>query len=304
MTFADHFSSRTANCCTEQRTVPTSRRSSGRAWVGILAVSLLSAAALGAAPVGARVLLPAAAPVSSAAEKATGETLIAVAANFAPAIEPLIRSFTARTGHRVAVGIGGTGSLYAQIVNGAPFEILLAADSERPRRLETDGAAVAGSRFTYAVGRLALWRPVHPGIAAVTPIRDASILTGSSFRHLAVADPTTAPYGRAARQVLERLGLAELLAERIVRGHNIGQTYQFVAGGAAEVGLVALSQVVDEDPATYWIVPGDLHQPITQQAVLLRPGRDNPAAAAFLDYLRSDEARRSLVNFGYALPER
>jgi len=268
-------------------------------WVVVLAVSLAYVVVAGISGDAWAQVSP-----EAPALTAPAETLIAVAANFSSAMKPLVDRFTARTGHRVTVGIGGTGSLFAQIVNGAPYEILLAADSERPRRLEADGEAVPGRRFTYAIGRLALWRPLAPGTAASAPVRDASILTSGSFRHLAVADPTTAPYGRAASQALERLGVADLLADRIVRGQNVGQAYQFVAGGAAELGLVALSQVVDEDPATYWILTDDLYDPIEQQAVLLRPGRGNPAAVAFLEFLTSDEARRILVDFGYALPER
>jgi len=276
------------------------RRPSGRSWAVKLAVGLACAAGIAGLPGDTRAQVSPETPALAA----PAETLIAVAANFSAAMKPLVDRFTARTGHRVIVGIGGTGSLYAQIVNGAPYEILLAADSERPRRLEADGEAVPGTRFTYAVGRLALWRPPGPGTAASAPIRDASILTTDPFRHLAVADPTTAPYGLAASQALERLGVADLLADRIVRGQNVGQAYQFVAGGAAEIGLVALSQIADEDPATYWILTDDLYDPIEQQAVLLRPGDGNPAAVAFLEFLTSDEARRILMDFGYALPER
>lgn len=226
-----------------------------------------------------------------------GEVHVAVATNFAKTARALAGAFAAETGHRAVVSDGSTGKLYAQIVNGAPFEVFLAADAERPRRLEAEGRAVAGTRFPYALGRLVLW---SPDAARIT---GADALEREDFRRLAIASPELAPYGAAARALLEQLGLWEHLQRRLVRGEDVGQAFQFVATGNAELGLVALSQVSGRG-GSQWIVPPDRYPPIEQQAVLLAPGRSDPAARAFLDFLRGDAARAQIERAGYGVPPR
>jgi len=234
----------------------------------------------------------------TAALPAAADTLrIATAANFVPAMKELARRFQERTGHRVALSPGSTGKHYAQIRNGAPFDAFFAADVERPRRLEEEGRIVPGSRFTYARGRLLLWSP-QPGY--VDP--DGAILRGGSFRHLALANPRLAPYGLAARQVLQQLELWQSLSPLMVRGENAGQAYQFVASGSAELGFVARSQVTRPDtqlPGSFWSVPETLHDPIEQQAVQLTK---SPAAAQFLELVRGAEGRALIQSYGYQLP--
>lgn len=240
----------------------------------------------------ARALLLAALATAPAAR--AGEVHVAVATNFAATARALGAAFAQEHGDTVVVSEGSTGKLYAQIVNGAPYEVLLAADAERPARLEAGGQAIAGTRFPYALGQLVLWSP------DAGRVEGASALRGD-FRHLAIANPELAPYGAAARDTLRRLGLWEALAPRLVRGEDIGQTYQFVATGNAELGFVALSQVAGAG-GSRWLVPADHHAPLEQQAVLLGPGRDDGAARAFLGFLRSDAARRTIAAAGYALP--
>ncbi len=226
-----------------------------------------------------------------------GEVHVAVATNFAKAARALGAAFTAETGHRAVLSDGSTGKLYAQIVSGAPFQVFLAADVERPRRLEAEGRAVAGTRFAYAFGRLVLWSPDPARITGETA------LTSDDFRYLAIANPELAPYGAAARELLQQLDLWDRLQRRIVRGEDIGQAFQFVATGNAELGLVALSQVSGRG-GSQWIVPPDRYAPIEQQAVLLEPGRDDPAAHAFLEFLRGDAARAQIERAGYGVPAR
>ena len=236
---------------------------------------------------------------------AAGEVKVAVAANFTVPLEEIGRAFESATGNHLAVSTGSTGKLAAQIQNGAPFEVLLAADAERPAVLEKDGSAVAGSRFTYARGRLALWSR-EPGLVDA----GGKVLAAGSFRHLAIANPRLAPYGAAAQEVLTGLGLWERLTPRLVQGEDIGQTYQFVASGAAELGFVALSQVRaaavggpgGKVQGSLWVVPDASYHPIDQQAVLLAKGKDSPAAKAFLDFLKGPATRAVLERFGYGLP--
>lgn len=229
-----------------------------------------------------------------------GEVTVAVAANFAAPLARLAEGFQAATGHGLRASAGATGKFYTQITTGgAPFEVLLAADDETPRRLEAEGFAVAGSRFTYAIGALVLWSP-QPGLVD----GEGAVLASGRFRHLAIANPRTAPYGQAAMQVLRARGLAEALAPRLVTGDSIAQAHQFVASGNAELGFVALSQVgVPGRPATgsMWRVPVGLHEPIRQDAVLLKAGGKNPAASALLDYLKSAPARALIAAWGYGL---
>jgi molybdate transport system substrate-binding protein len=218
---------------------------------------------------------------------------VAVAANFTAAMKRIAAGFERVSGDRVLVSFGSTGSLYAQIRNGAPYDLFLAADERRPRLLEGEGAAVPGSRFTYAVGRLVLWS-AQTGLVD----RRGAVLGHGSFTHLAIANPKTAPYGAAAEQVLRHLGLWEKLQPRIVRGENIAQTYQFTATGNAQLGMVALSEARNSG-GSRWDIPQNLYTPIRQQAVLLVRGRDNPTARALLAYLKSDAGRRVIHSFGY-----
>lgn len=228
------------------------------------------------------------------------EALVAVATNFAEVMEQLEAGFETETGHDLTVVTGSTGKLHAQIVHGAPFDVFLAADQERPRLLEEDGAAVSGTRFTYAVGRLALWSPDPGRIGA----NGAAVLRKGDFRRLAMANPALAPYGAAARETLEALGLRQRLEDRIVLGENIGQAHAMVATGNAELGFIALSYVLsprNETPGSRWEVPLALHSPIRQDAVLLQRAADNLAAAAFVEWLRGAGARRVIERFGYGV---
>lgn len=226
-----------------------------------------------------------------------GEVRVAVAANFAEPAREIARRFEQRTGHRATLSFGSSGQFYAQIANGAPFDVFLSADAERPRRLEAAGLAAPGSRFTYAVGRLVLWSR-DPGRVD----DEGRVLSRGGFEKLAIADPTAAPYGRAAMETLRALGLHERVRGRIVQGASITQAYQFVRTGAAELGFVALSQVVSEKGGSRWLVPARLHAPIDQQAVLLRAAARKPAARAFADFLKSDEARAVVRTYGYEVP--
>ena len=225
------------------------------------------------------------------------EALVAVASNFVATLKRLQPEFEQAKDHKVHLVSGSTGKLYAQIVRGAPFDVFLAADQERPRLLEESGLTVPASRFTYARGRLVLWSAdAHVvGEGGVTTLRTAN------FRNLAIANPQIAPYGTAAREVLGALGLLELLQARLVMGENVGQAFAFVATGNAEIGLVALSSVQQgEFGGSRWYVPKDLHSPIRQDAVLLAEGASNPAAREFMDYLNSEEFQRSILAFGYS----
>ena len=235
-----------------------------------------------------------AAPLGARAETA----LAAVAANFAETAEALLPAFRAATGHDVELTTGSTGKLYAQISAGAPFDLMLSADAATPARLLAEGGAVAGTSFTYAVGRLTLWSadPARIGEDGRAALEDPAL------RFVAIANPDLAPYGVAARETLRSLGLWERLQPRIVMGQNVGQSHSMVASGAAEVGFVALSAVLSPRNATSgsrWDVPQTLYAPIRQDAVLLGPGSDNPAARAFLDFLRTPEAAAVIDRFGY-----
>ena len=226
-----------------------------------------------------------------------GRLQVAVASNFAGAAEQLAAGFEARTGRAVALSFGSTGKHYAQIHNGAPFDLFLAADRERPERLEREGLAAPDSRFTYALGRLALYS-AEPGMVDAA----GEVLDGDGFQRLAIANPRLAPYGAAAVAVLEARGRYRALEGRLVLGENIAQTYQFVASGSAELGFVARSQILRPDaPAegSWWVVPAELHPSIEQQAVRLS---DRPGAAAFLAYLRGEEGRAIIRAFGYDTP--
>lgn len=227
------------------------------------------------------------------------EVKVAVAANFTAPMQAIAPAFEKATGHTLVASFGATGQFYAQINNGAPFDVFLSADDLTPARLEREGATVPGSRFTYAIGSLVLWS----ADASYLDGTDAALRAGQ-FRHLAIANPKTAPYGLAATQVLARLGLSEAVQGKLVEGQNITQTHQFVSTGNAELGFVALSQVYTDGKlgsGSAWIVPAALYDPIRQDAVILKPGMNNPAAAALVEYLKGPEAARVIESFGYKL---
>jgi molybdate transport system substrate-binding protein len=228
---------------------------------------------------------------------AAGEAQIAVAANFAAPMKAIIELFEADTGHTVRASYGSTGKLYAQIKNGAPFEALLAADQRRPELLEEEGVAVDGSRFTYAIGSLVLWS------ADADKVQDGpALLESGDFNKLSIANPKLAPYGEASIETLEALDLKAAIEPKLVMGENIAQTYQFVDTGNADIGFVALSQVMEGGAITKgsgWIVPADLHEPIRQDAVILARGEDDAAVAALFEYLRGEKARGVIRGFGY-----
>lgn len=228
------------------------------------------------------------------------EVSVAVAANFAAPMREIVQAFEHKTGHKAVVALGSTGRFYAQIRNGAPFHLLLAADGETPARLEKEGFAAPGMRFTYATGRLVLWSAT-PGLVDAR----GDVLRRGNFRRLAIADPKLAPYGRAAMEALDKLGLTASLQPRLVQGESIAQAYQFVATGNAPLGFVALSQVMADgriDKGSAWIVPAHLHQRIRQDAVVLAAGKDNRAAVALAIFLQGDAARSILRAHGYEFP--
>ncbi|MGE3298313.1 MAG: molybdate ABC transporter substrate-binding protein [Porticoccaceae bacterium] len=227
------------------------------------------------------------------------EVVAAVAANFAAAMTRIEPAFEQASGHQLTVVLGSSGKLVQQIQQGAPFDVLLSADVERPDVLARSGLGVPASRFTYAIGRLALWSPDPEAIGGDGP----AYLRAASFRHLAIANPPVAPYGAAARKVLEKLGRWTALEDRIVRGEDIGQAYAMVASGAAEAGFVALSQTLAAaSPGSHWTVPQGLYAPLRQDAILVACARANPAAQAFLDYLKSPPARALIAELGYQVP--
>jgi molybdate transport system substrate-binding protein len=214
-------------------------------------------------------------------------------------MQQIAAGFEKETGHKALLSTGATGKFYAQIKNGAPFHVLLAADDETPAKLEAEGLAVKGSRFTYAVGRLVLWS-TEEGLVE----EGGKVLTTDRFHKLAVANPKLAPYGAAAVEVLNRMGLLAAVEPKLVQGENIAQTHQFVASGNADLGFVALAQVWKDGKLTGgsgWVVPADLHAPIRQDAVLLTPGAESAAARALLKYLQGDAARAVIRSFGYDL---
>ena len=234
-----------------------------------------------------------------AAGAQAGEVQVAVAANFTAPMQQIAAAFEQDTGNKAVLAFGAPGKFYAQISNGAPFEILLAADDETPARLEKDKQTVPGSRFTYATGRLVLWSAKAGYVDS-----QGKVLQTGQFNHLAIANPKAAPYGAAAIETLTKLNLLARLQPRIVQGENISQAQQFVATGNAELGFVALSQVARDGKVTAgsgWIVPAAMHSPIRQDAVILVKGSANPAAESLMDYLKSDKAKGIIRAFGYEL---
>ena len=227
------------------------------------------------------------------------EVLVAVAANFAAPMQKIAPLFEQVTGHKAILSFGATGSFYAQIKNGGPFQVLLSADDETPLKLEKEGLGIIGSRFTYATGKLVLWSK-QPG-----KVDDAGhILKTGDFQRLALANPKLSPYGMAAHETLKKLGFLHTVQAKIVQGDNIAQTYQFVFTENAQLGFVALSQVYENGKiaqGSAWVVPSHLHSPLQQDALLLNAGKNNPAAQALMDYLKSDKAKNIIKAYGYAV---
>ena len=228
-----------------------------------------------------------------------GEVMVAVAANFTAPMQKIALAFEQETGHKAILSFGSTGGFYAQIKNGAPFQILLSADDETPLKLEKEGLGVAGSRFTYAIGKLVLWSK-QPGLVD----EKGQVLKGGKFERIAIANPKLAPYGAAAIETMTRLGVLQALQPKLVQGENIAQAYQFVASENAQLGFVALSQVMSDGKIAQgsgWMVPASLHTPIQQDAILLSKGADNPAAKALMTFLKTDKMQALIRNYGYAL---
>jgi molybdate transport system substrate-binding protein len=224
---------------------------------------------------------------------------VAVASNFTAPMQRIAAEFEKDTGHKAVLAFGATGKFYAQIANGAPFEVLLAADDDTPAKLEAEHQTVPGTRFTYATGKLVLWSAKDGYVDG-----RGQVLKTGHYAHLAIANPKTAPYGAAAVETLTRLNLYDRVQGKLVQGENIAQTHQFVSTGNAPLGFVALSQVYRDGKFTSgsgWIVPANLHSPIRQDAVILAKGGTNPAARALADYLKSNKARDIIRSYGYAL---
>ena len=231
---------------------------------------------------------------------AQAETVnVAVAANFTAPARVLAAIFEKTTGHEAKLSYGATGAFYSQIKNGAPFDVLLAADDERPIKLEKEGDTVPGSRFTYAIGQLVLWS-AKPGVVD----GQGEVLKGGQFNKLAIANPKLAPYGAAAVETLNKLGLYAAVQPKLVTGESIGQTYNFVATGNADIGFIALSQIQEAGKlkgGSAWIVPANLHAPIVQDGVILKRAAANPAAKAWMELLRSPKAKELIRGYGYSV---
>jgi len=222
-------------------------------------------------------------------------TNVAVAANFTDAAKEIAAKFKAKTGHEAVLSFGASGQFYTQIKESAPFQILLSADDERPKKLVEEGLAVPESRFTYAIGKLVLWSK-DPNT-----VKGEETLKANAFSKLSIANPTAAPYGAAAVETLKALKLYDVMQPKIVMGNTISQAFQFVDTGNAELGFVALSQLAGDKGGSQWMVPQSLYSEIRQDAVLLKSGAGNEAAAAFMTFLKGPEARAVIEKFGYAL---
>lgn len=236
---------------------------------------------------------------ASAGSAFADEVQVAVAANFTAPIQAIAKDFEADTGHKLVASFGATGQFYTQIKSGAPFEVFLAADDTTPAKLEQENEIVTGSRFTYAVGTLALWSAKEGYVDD-----KGEVLKKNEYQHLSIANPKAAPYGLAATQVLAKLGLTDATKPKIVEGQSIAQAYQFVSTGNAELGFVALSQVYKDgklNSGSAWIVPASLHEPIKQDAVILNKGKDSAAAKALMEYLKGPKAAAVIKSFGYQL---
>lgn len=230
----------------------------------------------------------------------SAEVHVAVASNFSIPMKAIAAQFEQESGHKVVTSSGATGKFYAQIRNGAPFELLLAADDKIPAKLEAEGLGVAGSRFTYAIGRLVLWSARPDFVDG-----QGEALKKAAFGQLAIANPRLAPYGAAAVEAMKALGVFAAVERKLVIGENIAQTYQFVHAGNAALGFVAMSQVFEDGrlkSGSGWVVPSRLHQPIRQDALLLQKGKDNPAARELAKFLKDDKARSAIRRYGYEVP--
>lgn len=226
------------------------------------------------------------------------QVLVAVAANFVPPFREIAIEFEKSTGHQLQVAAGSSGNFYSQIKNGAPFDVFFSADMERPKLLEDDGLGVKDSRFTYAIGRIVLWSP------NADLVKGEETLRSKKFKRLAIASPKTAPYGVAAMQALQKLELWESLQPQIVMGESLGQTIGFIESGNAQLGFVAVSQILDpklKGHGSRWDVPSNLHEPIKQDVILLTKGKDNPAAKALLEFMNGPEAKKIIERYGYEL---
>jgi molybdate transport system substrate-binding protein len=237
------------------------------------------------------------AAVFGATPALAAETQVAVAANFTEPAKEIATAFKVATGNTATLSFGASGQFYAQMSHGAPYEVFLSADADRPAKAEQDGLGVTGSRFTYAVGRLVLYSKT-PGLVDGA----GAVLGGAKFNKLSIADPTAAPYGAAAIQTLNKLGVYAAVKPKIVMGSSITQAYQFVETGAAELGFVAYSQVINVSGGSRWLVPVADHAPINQQAILLYPGQNNAAAKAFLTFLKGPQAVAIIKKYGYEAP--
>ena len=230
----------------------------------------------------------------SARPASAADVQVAVAANFTEPAKQIADAFAAKTGDHALLSFGSSGQFYTQIAHGAPFEVFLSADADRPAQAEKEGLGVAGTRFTYAIGRLVLFSKTEGLVDA-----KGAVLKAGKFEKLAIADPTTAPYGAAAVQTMTKLGVYDALQPKLVKGTSITQAYQFTETGAAELGFVALSQVVNETGGSRRLVPEADHTPIDQQAILLTTGAADPVAKAFLAFLKGAEARKIIKSYGY-----
>jgi molybdate transport system substrate-binding protein len=243
--------------------------------------------------------LCAVAPLLWIHQSLAAEVSVAVAANFAAPMKIIAQNFERETGHKAVLSFGATGQFFAQIKNAAPFAVLLAADTHTPAKIEKAGLGVAGTKFTYAIGQLVLWSK-KPGLVD----DQGEILKIGNFSKMAIANPKLAPYGSAAIEVLNHLGIMSQVKPKIVEGSNIAQVYQFVFSENASLGFVALSQVFEDGKlkqGSGWIVPAKMHSPIKQDAILLNSGRNNPAAIALMTYLQSEAAKAVIRKFGYEL---
>jgi molybdate transport system substrate-binding protein len=226
------------------------------------------------------------------------QVLVAVAANFLPPFREIAIEFETATGHTIRVATGSSGNFYSQIKNGAPFDVFFSADMERPRLLEDEGLGVKNSRFTYAIGRLVLWSP------NADLVKGEETLRSKKFKRLAIANPKTGPYGLAAVQTMHKLDLWENLQPQIVMGENLGQTMGFIESGNAQLGFVALSQVLDpklKEQGSRWDVPTHLHEPIKQDGILLIKAKENTAAKALMEFIGGPHAQKIIERYGYEL---
>jgi molybdate transport system substrate-binding protein len=234
---------------------------------------------------------------SAAINTQAAEISVAVAANFSSVLKDIAVEFQKDTGHQLAITPGATGKFYAQISNGAPFDVFLSADDETPRKLAQEGKAIAASQFTYAIGRLALWSP-SPDLVD----KSADILKTDKFKYIAIANAKVAPYGQAAVQTMQKLGVLTKIEPRIVQGESIAQTYQFVSTGNAQLGFVAVSQIVENGKiktGSAWIVPEEMHEQLKQDAVVLQSCKHMTACQALMDYLKSEKVKKMMASYGY-----